>query len=487
ATLVIASACASTPGIQEYPATANAREEVLKLATDIQSAEGYQFEVLAPTSFKKANEAFADAKLSLEKQKPDKATLHLVAESRAHLNRSTTSVKQVTELLPDVIVARQQALTAGARETLSVEMKKADSRLKDITSDIENNDTKDAVSERSAMQTAYLDLELLSIKRAKLSATRNTVAKAIEEGAKKHAPRSLAIAEKSLQDADSFITGNRHASVRIDEFAAKSQKSADHALKITRDAKSGKKVSAEDMALRVEKGENQVIARDGQLMAQTAKLDMMSDEMAKADAENQALTAENVDNQSELARGEGANVALAAANAAQAGVIAKGNSANEALSAKNSDMQAEQTMNRRFETARKQFTSQEAEVYKQGKTLMIRLRGLEFPTSQAVLKGSNFPLLAKVQRVIADFESSSVVVEGHTDSTGSKARNEKLSTERAQAVSTYLSSNLSGQKVEIESVGFGDQKPLSSNSTPKGRAQNRRVDVLIQQGPAKAL
>jgi OOP family OmpA-OmpF porin len=493
-TLILATACASTPGIQDFPATASAREEFTKLTADLNKADREQYEVLAPTNFRKSQEAYDDAKLSLDKQKDDKATLHAIAESRAYLGRANQTVKQVSEILPDVVVARQQAVDAGARSTLSVEMKKADSQLKDMTSDIEKNETKEAISERSAMQTTYLDLELQSIKRAKLSAPRNTLAAAVKEGAGKLAPRSLAIAEKSIQDADSFITGNRHETEQIANFTAKSQKSAEHVLKITRDAKSGKHVSAEDMALRVEDGENKVTARDGQLKVKqaqinekSAELEVKDNEIAETGAENHALAAENLETQAALARNEGANVALTAANTAQAGEIAKGAAENQALAANNSDMQAEQAMNQRFETARKQFTKQEAEVYKQGNTLTIRLRGLEFPASQAVLKGSNFPLLAKVQRVIADFGSSSVVVEGHTDSTGNKANNEKLSTERAQAVSTYLSSNLGNQKVNIEAVGFGDQKPLASNKTSSGRAQNRRVDVLIHQGPAKAL
>ncbi len=493
-TLMFAAGCASAPEIHDYPATASAREEVSKLATDIQTADSQQFEVLAPTSFRKAKESFADAKQSLEKQKDDKATLHAVAESRAFLTRSNQTVKQVNEILPDVIVARQQALAAGARDTLSVEMNKADSQFKDMTSDIEKNDTKEAVSERTAMQATYLDLELLSIKRSKLSASRNALAQAIKEGAEKLAPRSLAIAQKSIQDADSFITGNRHESAQIAEFSAKSQKSAEHVLKITRDAKLGTKVSAEDMALRVEAGENQVAKRDGQLNVKqaqinekTAQIDEKESEIAKSAASNQALATENLANKAELARGEGANVALTAANAVQASEIAKSNSKNQALTATNSDMQAEQATNLRYETARKQFTAQEAEVYKQGDTLTIRLRGLEFPKSQAVLKGSNFPLLAKVQRVIADLGSSSVIVEGHTDSTGSKALNEKLSQERAQAVSAYLSSNLAGRSVKIKAVGFGDQKPLASNGTLNGRAQNRRVDVVIHQGSTTSL
>ena len=96
------------------------------------------------------------------------------------------------------------------------------------------------------------------------------------------------------------------------------------------------------------------------------------------------------------------------------------------------------------------------------------------------MSGSNFPLLSKVQRVIATFDHGSVIVEGHTDSDGGKVLNEKLSAERAEAVKQYFIANNQGAAMEIKSVGYGFQKPLGTNKTAAGRAQNRRVDVLIR-------
>lgn len=117
---------------------------------------------------------------------------------------------------------------------------------------------------------------------------------------------------------------------------------------------------------------------------------------------------------------------------------------------------------------------------KQGDALLIRLKGLEFPTAQATLKGSNFSLLGKVQNVIHSFGNSSITVEGHTDSVGGVDSNLKLSTQRAEAVKDYLSTNLGDAQASIKAVGYGYQKPLASNKTASGRAQNRRVDIVIE-------
>ncbi|MBP9674839.1 MAG: OmpA family protein, partial [Bacteriovoracaceae bacterium] len=60
-----------------------------------------------------------------------------------------------------------------------------------------------------------------------------------------------------------------------------------------------------------------------------------------------------------------------------------------------------------------------------------------------------------------------------------KVLNKRLSSDRAQAVKEYLISNNDGQPMNIKAMGYDYQKPLASNKTISGRAQNRRVDVLI--------
>ena len=278
---------------------------------------------------------------------------------------------------------------------------------------------------------------LRAIKHTNLGVAQDTVTLAKKEGAKEFAPRSLAIAEKSILDTDAFITANRHDNANVSARAQATVASAEHLLKITRDSKAGKKVSSEDNALNIDKDQKTMATAQTQLAEQRSELANSQDDL-KAEKSN-----------------------------------------NRDLSEENRALESDQFLNESYDRAQKQFNRTEAEVYKQGTELVIRLRGLQFPTSQAVLQGTNFPLLAKVGRVIRGFGKSSVVVEGHTDSLGDKAKNEQLSTERAEAVKKYLSSNDVGE-VDIKSVGYGYQKPIATNKTKEGRAQNRRVDVRIQ-------
>ncbi|MFX1673753.1 OmpA family protein [Paraburkholderia sp. A2WS-5] len=84
-----------------------------------------------------------------------------------------------------------------------------------------------------------------------------------------------------------------------------------------------------------------------------------------------------------------------------------------------------------------------------------------------------------LNKFIADSDGvniGTVVINGHTDSTGSNALNDRLSLRRAETVRNYLQSHgLHAGKYEVH--GYGKSKPIASNATADGRAQNRRVEI----------
>ena len=71
-----------------------------------------------------------------------------------------------------------------------------------------------------------------------------------------------------------------------------------------------------------------------------------------------------------------------------------------------------------------------------------------------------------------------IQIEGHTDNVGSLASNMALSHDRALAVSTFLTDR-GIDAVRIETLGLGPDEPIADNATEKGRAMNRRVQVLV--------
>jgi outer membrane protein OmpA-like peptidoglycan-associated protein len=94
-------------------------------------------------------------------------------------------------------------------------------------------------------------------------------------------------------------------------------------------------------------------------------------------------------------------------------------------------------------------------------------------------------MLTKVQDAIAIFPESVIVVEGHTDSQGADNKNVNLSQDRADSVREYLIANLGLPADRVSSIGYGKTSPIANNDSADGRAQNRRIDVVILDARAR--
>ena len=101
-----------------------------------------------------------------------------------------------------------------------------------------------------------------------------------------------------------------------------------------------------------------------------------------------------------------------------------------------------------------------------------------FDFGKYTLKPEAREKLAKVSGILLAYPGLSIEVDGHTDNVGSDGFNQTLSEERANAVREYLVQ----QGVPLNAVsakGFGKTAPIASNDTPTGRAQNRRVELVV--------
>jgi outer membrane protein OmpA-like peptidoglycan-associated protein len=109
----------------------------------------------------------------------------------------------------------------------------------------------------------------------------------------------------------------------------------------------------------------------------------------------------------------------------------------------------------------------------------ILLPDVLFATGKKDLQASSFIILDSFCRKMKDKVIDSLVIEGHTDSTGSAALNEQLSVDRAIAVKTYLQQCAYLSKTTIITRGWGRRRPVADNKTPQGRQENRRVEMLF--------
>ena len=101
-----------------------------------------------------------------------------------------------------------------------------------------------------------------------------------------------------------------------------------------------------------------------------------------------------------------------------------------------------------------------------------------FDTGKATIKFESAEILNQIINVLKKFPNSRFRIEGHTDSTGKKAKNIELSQNRADAVKIYLIQGGIDQS-RLESKGYGPERPIASNKNKKGRELNRRVEINL--------
>ena len=122
---------------------------------------------------------------------------------------------------------------------------------------------------------------------------------------------------------------------------------------------------------------------------------------------------------------------------------------------------------------------------------IVLSEGVFFDVGSSAIKAGAIPTLNQLidvfQRFLSDPDNvkyvDSVVISGHTDSTGTDENNRVLSTDRANAVLGYLLDNGGGKLQQYASyfcaAGYGETRPVADNETEEGRAQNRRIEISI--------
>ena len=112
------------------------------------------------------------------------------------------------------------------------------------------------------------------------------------------------------------------------------------------------------------------------------------------------------------------------------------------------------------------------------KQLNAYAKTILFNSGKSSFQQQTYPVLQSIIAILKEYPSSNFSIEGHTDSDGSDAYNQKLSEDRAGAVRGYLVDNGIAAS-RLTSVGFGESKPIDTNKTKAGKANNRRTEVKL--------
>lgn len=137
-------------------------------------------------------------------------------------------------------------------------------------------------------------------------------------------------------------------------------------------------------------------------------------------------------------------------------------------------------LDRQADELRNGFGNQQISVVNTGSELLVRMpQDILFAVDSAAVSPSAQSDLRVLAENLGRYQQSNVQIVGHTDNTGSAAHNQDLSQRRANAVTSVLM-GYGVPASRLSAIGRGEDNPIASNLTPEGRAQNRRVDIVIQ-------
>ncbi|GGC75855.1 OmpA family protein [Marinobacter halophilus] len=151
----------------------------------------------------------------------------------------------------------------------------------------------------------------------------------------------------------------------------------------------------------------------------------------------------------------------------------------DAESARSSQVDAAAMSAREAEELQRQIDMLEAKETERG--LVLTLGDVLFATGSAQIQGGTNQNLEKLANFLNQYPERRVLIEGHTDNVGSASFNQNLSRQRAESVRQYLTGRgIDSNRLSVS--GYGFDRPVANNDTTMGRQQNRRVEVVIQNG-----
>lgn len=259
--------------------------------------------------------------------------------------------------------------------------------------------------------------------------------------------------------------------------------------------KKGQEAELERMKALAKEQEQALLATQEKLAAEQARAEQEAARLHEEQKKLTALAAERARAEDEAARlrAEQEKLALAAEQARAEAEAVRLREEQEKLATLAAEQaraeQAEHELARlraEHEKSRAELTatlSRLTKVREEARGVVVTLPGnIYFNVNKADVKPTMQMQLTKIAKALAAVPDQDLLIEGHTDSDGPNEYNLSLSESRAQSVQKILlAGGIAAERMEIK--GYGESKPIADNDTPAGKAQNRRVEIVLV--PAK--
>jgi outer membrane protein OmpA-like peptidoglycan-associated protein len=286
----------------------------------------------------------------------------------------------------------------------------------------------------------------------------------------------MAKAELDLRNAQGFLNGSRNRKESETDSREAAQMAEDARLIAIRRIRADER-AAEQAARQKAEADRQAALLAQQQAAEQAKREQEMRTKAEADRQAALLAQQQAQQAADQAAKMRAD-ALAQQQAAQAEAERAKAAAEQSERARE---QAETEKSELRERLRQQLNTI-LETRETQRGLIVNITDVLFAFNQYALKPGAREKLAKVSGILLAYPGLKIQLEGYTDSIGSDEYNMTLSQHRADGVRTYLLSQ--GVPADtVTAVGMGKANPVADNSTPAGRQQNRRVEMIVSGAP----
>ncbi|MCH7878055.1 MAG: OmpA family protein [candidate division Zixibacteria bacterium] len=488
--------------------------QLVELNSRLQEAEA---SVFAPKNFAEYQKHHAKLnKLKSQNAKADK--IDKAIEKCREFGENALKATDVTKkALSEYLEPRERAIAAKAPDLQPALYSKGEAQFIKATAKIERGDIKNGLKQVPKALPIFDRAELEAIRSQVLNEADRLIATAIQDQAKKYALITLDKATSHRAKSSAIIDVDRYDRAAAESEAAVAEYEARHATELAQRVRSLKKNDQawEQIMLSYEIFMQQ--AADGRKlklnfdMGSSAAAKQLSAEMVMLTDSIKSLDAAQTDFRNRVTelcarlgidydKSEGVGAAGTAGAALEAlesefGTLVRElddvrgevrltksdlKRTREEKETASAILAVKQDEERRFNETKSLFAPTEAlTLYNASRDIVIRLRGLTFSSGRFELEERHNNLLSKVTKALVTYEGRQVIIEGHTDNTGSSGINRSLSEKRALAVMDYLRQSTGRPASDFRAIGYGAEKPVANNQSRQGRAENRRIDIVI--------
>jgi len=485
-------------------------EELNKLFDSTRIVEA---DVFAPQAYEKAQDKYSEAQRAIELEKKPQTVDNLIGESREYAENALKAAEVAKLALSEYLEPRNKAREYKAPSLAPELYQKAEEQFIKATEKVESGDVKGGLKEAEKAAPLFDEAELQAIKKDIMGKAAALIEKAVTDEAKKFALATLDKAQTAYTKCDAILSNDRYNRKESLEAIATAEYEARHASNIAQSVRSLERndqaweklmlfyeIEMQKVGTALDAGQlpfdlGPAVAADS-TVALVKAMTAENSELKEINEKTVSLIEKTMGRLNAEPSEENPVEAAAELDEAVAGMLSEKEKIAGELDAKQdklaqlkqtheevaSELEVRREKEEKIKQVRKLLKPTEGDIlFSPTDDVVLRLFGLSFASGSSEITDEHVPLLDKVEEILGIFPDAKLMVEGHTDDLGERMTNMRLSEKRAIAVMEYLRKSMTIPSGRIDAIGYGPDKPIGTNTTPEGRAKNRRIDIIIMQ------